>query len=343
MKLYISLGPVGSGKSYISRKIISNEGIDNLKLAMLDDLIESDKFYIKATQLINHNTKTLEQKLEASAPENVLKIYHDTTFQRILDESNRVYFLTRNLNFQELDKIRNQLTDYHSLKIILNQYKEYCQKIPANLLEEITGGDCYYFKNDEIIIDAIKQNQNILLESTGESKLNWLISWLKQNKIYNKVEEIVCICLYIGNDMDHEFSYSNLGINFNNNKQIRQMSLNGIHSNLQRYLESLKSRQRNKSIRIPDVFYNISSWKYFSYKLTVYDHVKSLIKNCLDQQTICDLDYQLVKKVIIVENPVDQKKRKLRIRQFHQHRDSIIDIGKHRKTSNSTKKRSKSI
>lgn len=150
----ISLGPCGSGKSYTMNKIskiLLNEysqilkNSDDFNFARIDDYVEKDSTYTNQILEIINNTMQVDQDLF----EYVTNLNANNQIQNEI----QTYFTNGELskNLIKLDKLSVFLTE-----IYFDTRKKY------DLV-------C-----DENLNALINKRENIIFETTGKSKLNWL-------------------------------------------------------------------------------------------------------------------------------------------------------------------------
>ena len=192
--IIVTLGPTGSGKSSLITKTIEQLNLDsNYKKILIDDLIENnDKYkdFIKQI-IIDVNNECREREIREGIKCDV-KDYYLNPSQELLKKFNDAYY-----------KVRTE--------------KGYCDQIKS--CDEI---------NDEILHNAIKNNENIVFETTGTSIPKWLLSL---PSIYEKYDII--------------FSYSIVDFN--------SLILRNTNRVIKSFMKFSRDPNNNPAPRLPDI------------------------------------------------------------------------------------------
>lgn len=163
--LLITLGPTGSGKSSIPKKVAGILGLSNPEFVevLIDNLVENHPTYKSDVKkfIDARRQKYKEQHPGLSDDEintNLINKFTSEDIDNTIEFFNNTYYKTRN-------EVNCTQTNTNSDNIIT------CNR-----------------KNDSIFKDAMDAGKNVVFETTGESYPNWIFTTYKQQIIASKYQ-----------------------------------------------------------------------------------------------------------------------------------------------------------
>lgn len=155
--LVVVLGPTGSGKGSIEGKIKELYNLDNsVKFVpvLIDDLIEENLNYKFE---INKYLSSVKKQHPDITNEQLANYITGTGLDESIENFNKAYFSTRR--------------------------GKTCRMGEGTMNERLMTCDN---KNDEILTTAIKEGKNVIFETTGERKFEWLFNTHKEGLTAHK-------------------------------------------------------------------------------------------------------------------------------------------------------------